>query len=324
VLGQSGALPYHHPTWTEAIVDTYGFRAFAFAVCDPSGTIIGGLPFVEVGGRIRGKRWVALPFTDTCPALATRGPTDEELTSLLAKASQEARVVSVEVRGRLDSELGSRSQRGVVHTLELTSPDAVFGSFGSQTRRNIRKAERSDLTLRRAAAEQDLTKIYFDLHASTRRRLGVPTQPRRFFAAIWRRVIEPGLGYALLVYSGDTPIAGAVFLDWNGRVVYKFGASDARHWALRPNNLLLWEAIRLGCRQGRTRFDFGRTDLEDEGLRAFKAGWGAVEAPLHYTTLGKAEHVSSGAAERLARPVLRHAPIWVGRGIGELFYRFGA
>lgn len=324
VLGHPDALPYHHPSWTGTITDTYGFRAFTFAVRDASGRLLGGVPFVEVGGRMRSKRWVALPFTDACPALTAPELAEGALAALLARAREDERVAAVEVRGPLGSEAGTELQRGVVHALELTSPDALFSSFESQVRRNIRKAERSELTVRSAETEQDLTRVYFGLHADTRRRLGVPTQPRRFFEAIWRRMIEPGLGFALLVYAGDIPVAGAVFLDWNGRIIYKFGASDARHWALRPNNLLFWEVIRRGCERGSTSLDFGRSDLEDKGLRAFKGSWGAAEEPLVYTTLGKASRASSGTAERLVRPVLRRAPAWVGKGLGELFYRFGA
>jgi CelD/BcsL family acetyltransferase involved in cellulose biosynthesis len=324
VLVHPEALPYHHPAWTDAVTDTYGFRAFAFAVRDGSGDVVGGIPFVEVGGRLRPRRWVALPFTDACPALTTPELPSDALGSLLGEARTANGVSAVEVRGPLDSEQGTGAQRGVVHTLELTNADELFGAFESQVRRNIRKAERSELTVRLAESEEDLTRVYFDLHADTRRRLGVPTQPRRFFEAIWERMIEPGLGFALLAYSGGIPVAGAVFLEWNRRIIYKFGASDSRHWALRPNNLLFWDVIRRGCERGATSLDFGRSDLEDEGLRAFKRSWGAVEEPLVYTTLGKAAQSSSGTAERLLRPVLRRAPVWVGKSLGDVFYRFSA
>jgi CelD/BcsL family acetyltransferase involved in cellulose biosynthesis len=324
VLGHPRALPYHHPAWTDSITDTYGFRAFAFAVRDASAQVVGGVPFVEVGGRIRSKRWVALPFTDACPALTTAQLTDETLVSLLDDAREDERVAAIEVRGPLGSELGTEAQRGVVHALELTTADQLFGAFASQVRRNIRKAQRSDMSVRPAETEDDLTRVYFHLHAETRRRLGVPTQPRRFFEAIWRRMIEPGLGFAVLAYSGGTAVAGAVFLEWNGRIIYKFGASDSRYWALRPNNLLFWEVIRQACEREATTLDFGRSDMEDEGLRAFKRSWGASEQALVYTTLGKDAQSSSNRAARVMRPVLRHSPAWVGRGLGDVFYRFGA
>ena len=317
------ALPYHHPAWVETVAETYRFRSFVFVVRSAGGDVLGGVPLVSVGGRLRGKRWVGLPFTDACPALTGPALTPEDIGRLLAAEGERAGVSAIELRGPLGS-AGAPLERGVVHELALTNEDELFSGFESQVRRNIRKAQRQDLTLRVAENVEDLTEVYFDLHTATRRRLGVPTQPRRFFQNVWERMLARDRGFAFLVYHGSEPIAGAVFLEWNGRVIYKFGASDARYWSMRPNNLLFWEAIKRGCDQGAKVFDFGRSDREDEGLRAFKRSWGAVEEPLVYTTLGRPAESHNGSAERLLKPVLRRSPLWVGRSLGEVFYRFGA
>jgi Acetyltransferase (GNAT) domain len=119
-------------------------------------------------------------------------------------------------------------------------------------------------------------------------------------------------------------VAGAVFLDWNRRIIYRYGASDRRSWPLRPNNLIFWEAIRRGCASGARSLDFGRSDWADEGLRAFKSSWGAVEEELRYASYGNVQWSSEAAPGRLLRPVLRIAPTWVSRSLGEVFYRFAA
>ena len=320
---QPSALPYHHPAWVEAVAGTYRFESFVFVVRSSGGDVLGGVPLVAVGARLRGKRWVALPFTDACPAVTDPALTHEEFARLLTDEGARAGVSTIELRGPLGAS-GVPIERGVVHELALTNEDELFAGFESQVRRNIRKAQRLDLTLRTAERVEDLTEIYFGLHAETRRRLGVPTQPRRFFKNLWEGVLARDLGFALLVYHGGEPIAGAVFLEWNGRLIYKFGASDARHWSMRPNNLLFWNAIKGGCERAAKVFDFGRSDLEDEGLRAFKRSWGAVEEPLVYTALGHPAKSVNGSAERLLKPVLRRSPLWVGRSLGEVFYRYGA
>src|SRR5262249_59613082 len=137
-----------------------------------------------------------------------------------------------------------------------------------------------------------------------RRRQGVPIQPKRFFGLLWDRIIAPGMGSVLVVETpaGD-PIAAAVFVAWNGTVVYKFGASDASSWSLRPNHLLFWHAIRTACEQGCRWFDFGRTDLGQEGLRNFKLSWGAAEEPLFYATVGSTPE-SPPSAKGMATGVL--------------------
>lgn len=322
VLTHPDALPYHHPAWVATIADAYGYEPFAAVVRAGSGEILGGAPFVTVGGRVRARRWVSLPFTDVCPPLRSSLLSANELRSAVEALQLEHDVAAAEIRARLTKTDGQL--RGVTHSLELGDPDALFAAFKPQVRRNIRKAEASGVTVRAAEQQSDLARDYFALHADTRRRLGVPSQPRRFFEALWRHVIEPGLGSVLLAYHDGIPIAGAVFLEWNGRVVYKYGASDRRHWPLRPNNVLFWESIRRGCASGARALDFGRTDLEDEGLRTFKASWGALEEPLFYTTLGRSSPARSGLAGRLLRPIVRVAPTWVGRTVGAALYRFAA
>lgn len=322
--GHPGARPYHHPGWARTIAESYGFEPFVLALGAADAALDAGIPIVPVGGRVRSRRWVALPFTDAMGPLSTNGTSPLEFGRLVESSAREAGVSSVEIRAPLQAGAEHETTRGVEHTLALSDPDALFAGFQSQVRRNIRKAEKSGLTIRVADDPKDLTHVYFDLHAETRRRLGVPTQPRRLFEALWTHMVEPGLGFVLLAIHEGRPVAGAVFLDWNGRVVYKFGASAQRYWPLRPNNLIFWEAIRRGCESGARELDFGRSDLEDEGLRAFKASWGAVEEPLVYTTLLRPSQQGGQHVDRLLRPVIRRAPTWFGRGLGAVLYRFAA
>jgi CelD/BcsL family acetyltransferase involved in cellulose biosynthesis len=322
LLSHPDALPYHHPAWLEALSDAYGYEPLAAVARSSAEGIVGGISAVPVG-RLRGRRWVSLPFTDFYPPLASPGLPLDELGAGLDALRREHDVTALEVHAPIDGSGGEQRLRGVRHELALSDPDTLFASFKPQVRRNIRKSEASRVVVRAGERREDLVHTYFDLHVETRRRLGVPPQPRGFFASLWRHLLEPGLGFVLLAYHDGLPVAGAVFLQWNGRIVYKYGASNHKHWPLRPNNLLFWECIRRGCAAGARSLDFGRTDLEDEGLRSFKASWGAPEEPLRYTTAGKAK-ARSGRAERLLRPVLRNTPTWFGRALGTALYRLAA
>ena len=63
------------------------------------------------------------------------------------------------------------------------------------------------------------------------------------------------------VFLYRVPVAAAVFLSFNGRLVYKYGASAASGLQVRPNNLLFWHVIRWAVEHGYRTLDFGRTDL---------------------------------------------------------------
>src|SRR6185503_12840306 len=125
--------------------------------------------------------------------------------------------------------------------------------------------------------ESDLADTYYRLHVGTRRRLGVPVQPRRYFRMLWRSILEPGLGRLFLAYSGAEPIGGIVVLLWQRNAIYKYGAWDDGARSLRPNHLLLATALEWAAAEGAVTFDLGRTDTDQPGLRAYKIGWGGRE-----------------------------------------------
>ena len=320
--------PFHHPAWAQLLADCYGYRAFALTLTE-SGRITAGLPIIAVHTPVKGERWISLPFTDCCPPLAVTLSAQAQLTAGLDPARRAGGARAVEVRGELPAPGVQLRTDAVIHTLRLEpNPQEVFRTFHrSQVQRNIGKAERSGLTVRRAERQSDLTEIFYNLHLRTRRRQGTPVQPRRFFALLWQRMVEPGLGSVLLAYAGDVPVAGAVFLHWNNHVVYKYGASDPSFWKLRPNHLIFWQAIRTACENGCHTLDFGRTDLANQGLRDFKSGWGAHEEPLVYSCIADSATPRSGVAgdaHLLLGAAIRHSPVWVCRLLGELLYRYAA
>ncbi len=328
VAGHPRATPFHHPDWARLVAGCYGYRAFALAVGDVTGVIRTGLPMVEVRHLRGGPRWVSLPYTDYCPPLISCRQDEEHLLSGLQRASCAAGVRRVEIRAPLAGCSASR-YAALRHMLALSrDPAEVYAGFHrSQVQRNIRRAEREGLTVRRASRPHDLVDTFYRLHLRTRRRQGVPVQPRRFFRLLWDNAISTGLGSVLIVEVSARPIAAAVFLAWNETVIYKFGASEASTWSLRPNHLLFWHAIRTACEQGYRWFDFGRTDVGQEGLRNFKLSWGAIEEPLVYRTLGGkpgSAPATEGMAARMLVPVIRHGPLLLCRAFGEALYRYVA
>lgn len=321
------ALAFHHPSWAKLLAECYGFRPFALATSDADGEIDTGIPVLEVSNVIRRKRWVALPFTDACPPLIRDPAVLTSFVERLDAARADAGIAQLEVRSALAGPLATHGARAVTHSLQLDpDPDVVLRKLHpSKVRQPIVRAEREGVTVRRADSRKDLTDVYYRLHVATRNRLGVPAQPRRFFDLLWRRMVEPQLGFALLAYIRNTPVAGAVFLVSNGTTTYKFSASDPRYWNSRPNHLVLWSAIRWSCENSRRLFDFGRTELEHQGLREFKRGWGTREEPLLYSSLGApATSASHGHARRAVTTVIRRSPSWVCRAVGSALYRYAA
>jgi CelD/BcsL family acetyltransferase involved in cellulose biosynthesis len=324
VSARSEATAFHHPAWALLLADSYSLRGAALAELDSTGRIVSGVPALEAPRAVsRSRRWVSLPFTDALPPLVSEHESSDLVAALDAWRAEHG-IERIELRA---APPGARPRpvTAYTHVLPLAAdPDAVARQYAASVKRNIRASEKHGITVARIETERDLTTTYWRLHVETRRRLGVMPQPLTFFRLLWDRILSHDLGFALLAYSGTTPVAGAVFLSWNETVIYKFGASDSASWNLRPNDALMAEAIRIGCEQGRGRFDFGRSDASAEGLRRFKRGWGAHEEPLIYSVIGSDPRPRGGHSERLVETIVRHSPAWVARTGGRLLYRYAA
>jgi CelD/BcsL family acetyltransferase involved in cellulose biosynthesis len=322
------ALAFHHPAWARMLGECYGFRAFALALANDEGRLIAGVPLLETGGRLRGRKWISLPFTDICPPLVVGdGDLQARLEAEIDAARLEAGIDSVELRATPAGDRALIRPSGLRHTIQLEpDPDSVFLRLKRDVRRAIRFAAKGGVVVTRSEREEDLTQTFYGLHTETRRRLGVPVQPRRYFSLLWRRVVKQGLGFVLVARVKDRPVAASVYLPWNRTLIAKYSASDAAAWSLRPNNAVLWHAISCACEEGYSTLDLGRTDAGDEGLREFKRRWDAEEVPLVYGMLGRARASGSGAERlaRLARPFIQRSPLFVCRGLGKAFYRYAA
>ena len=322
VASHPAATPFHDPEWAAVLAQTYGRSAFVIGVLGPDGRVVAGAPWLEVRTLAGRRRWVSLPFTDACEPLAGSPADLRALLAVLADADRELGAPQLEIRAHVDAPGWRLAADAVIHKLALERDlGALWARFSrSQVQRNITRAEREGVRVHQATSRRDL-ETFYALHARTRRRQGVPVQPRRFLTTLWERMIEPGRGSILLADCGGAALAGAVFLHGEGTTIYKFGASDPPARPLRANHLLFWTAIRESAQRGVRWFDFGRTDLENAGLRAFKAGWGAQEEPLCVSVLpvGAARGHASLSA-RLIGPPIRRGPAWVGRAVGAAFY----
>ncbi len=315
---------FHHPGWLRLLRAQYGYGMTAYCLRDAGGRLVAGLPIAEVRSRLTGRRLVALPFSDLCPPLVDPDAPPGSARALAGEldAMRQRRGLPLEVHGDGEGLAGAARTARFHHHVVGLEPDAgaVEGRFRrSSVLRGARRAAREGLSVERSTDPAALAAFY-RLHVRTRARLGVPTQPRGFVLR-FHELFADGLGFVLVVRTGDRPVAAAVVLVHRGVLTYKYGASDPRFLGLRPNNLLFREAIRWGCESGMSSLDLGRTDWEHESLRAFKLAFGAQERELRYRTLGAVTPRRGTGLERLAAGVLRRSPPVASRLAGELLYR---
>jgi hypothetical protein len=232
----------------------------------------------------------------------------------------------IELRGGAENLIASiPCEEFVVHRLGIEG-DATLqrNKIHDSHRRNIQRSRREGVQVEHLQTWEAM-EAFYRLHCRTRRRHGLPPQPVRFFKLIHDVIIDSGLGFVSLARYLDRWIAGAVFLKFGSRAIYKFGASDPAFQHTRANNLVMWEAINRLRETAVSELSFGRTDLSDGGLLRFKRGWGAKEIPLRYNRIwlrGRAaRRVPEASRNNWRSKVVQRTPIPLLRLVGALAYR---
>jgi CelD/BcsL family acetyltransferase involved in cellulose biosynthesis len=316
------ATVFHRLEWSTLLAEAYGYEAFA-VIATEGGQTIAGAPFLRIGGRRRAS-WSSLPFTDSCSPLGDPHGVERLVGSIKSLAADDG-VSTVELRCAAGSGEGEAKTIGVNHILRLEAgADAIARLASPAHARNVRRARGEGVEVSMGTDPADI-ETFYELHVRTRRRQGVPVQPIRFFRMLHQRIIARGHGFVVVARLLKRPLAAAVFLTSGATLVYKFGASDEREWSHRPNDILFQTVIADACRRGFVSLDFGRSELEDVGLRRFKSSWGAVESDLRYTVIGGHRDrlvVRLGGA--LLAPLIRYSSPAVCRALGEAFYRYAA
>ncbi len=314
---------FHYPAWSQLMAESYGYRPFIVALQTVEGTLSAAVPLMEINSPITGKRWVSLPFSDYCWPLYTGESTLIKLTNSILNLAANNQISSLELRGKYPNLPTLKvSSRYVIHEIDLTPGEqTVWKRTHRMHRRNIKIAQENDVRIRLGETPEHLVD-FFRLHSTTRRRQGIPIQPWKYFKTMQHLLFDKGHGFLLLAYRQGLCLAGAIFLQSKETLTYKYGASLEDGLRYRPNNLLMWTAIQKGCEESLSRFDMGRTDLENTGLREFKSRWGANEMPLVYTRLnGRTNHTDDRKIMHYMHSVLQKSPTWVCRLAGELLYK---
>ena len=288
--------------------------------------MVGAIPFLNIRSPLTGKRGVSLPFSDLCPPLCSR---EDKLASLMREASKLATAESwkyFEIRGSGSENDGDPcSIRYYRHVLPLNRPvDQIFNGFSAANKRAIRKSKGQDMLVDQSYSTDSL-KAYYRLHCQTRKRHGLPPQPWSFFRAIHENILSKNKGCVFLAFDRQrAPIAGSVFFYSGSTAIYKFGGSNERFQAARPNNFLFWAAIKQLANMGFEKLDFGRTSLCHEGLRRFKLGWGTSESIIPYYRYRASDgslQTIADQSENWSNRVFRRLPIPVSRFAGRLLYK---
>jgi hypothetical protein len=324
LLRESGDMSFFHTSgWATVLSKTYGYKPIYFvSFLDKKLDFL--MPMMEVISPFTGKRGVSLPFTDHCPAHAQ---TDEFFKDAVHRAIDygiDAKWDYVEWRDARYFDEGV-TPFSIYHSHELDlakGESALFSHLKEANQRNIRKAAREGVAITIDHSIESV-KTFYRLNCMTRRRHGLPPQPFLFFRNVFDHIIFQGNGIVVSAAHSGQIIASNVFFHFGTHALYKYGASDLDYQKVRPNNLLMWEAIKWYSNRGYQTLNLGRTEIENDGLLQYKRSWGAAENTLIYYRYDfkKKSFSKQSPTSDVFTKIFAHSPMPALRLFGRLFYK---
>jgi hypothetical protein len=315
---------FHTSVWAKVLSETYSYRPVYFTLLDDN-RLLGLIPMMEVRSILGTRRGVSLPFTDYCDPVISSEFEMQDIIDVIKEYGHQRGWESIEFRGGGFPDATTKSASFYRHILTL-DPDIeqLFSRLKSNTRRNIRKAVREGIRVEIVTSVQAVDE-YYRLHCMTRKRHGVPPQPHSFFRKIHEHIIAKNLGFVILAYYEKTAVAGSIFFGFKDKAIYKFGASDIANQHLRPADLVMWEGIKWYAQNGYRSFCFGRTAMDNTGLRQFKSRWDAVEQVIDYFKYDLRQDVfttEESLVKNSHQRIFRKMPIPMLKVVGSLAYKY--
>lgn len=271
---------FHSPLWIKALQSTYGFETFAIVVLDKSGEPIAGVPFCKINDFLGG-RIVSLPFSDYCDPLVEDKLTWEKLFEVVAQENCSAvfRCLHNSIV-LLDSRLAA-DKRAKWHGLSVEPDlDQLWRGMHNSVRRAVNKAIKEGVRVE-IVSDRKILERFFQMHLKVRKnKYRLLAQPYEFFENVWQAFLEAEKLFMMVANYQGKMIAGSLFIGWDRTLYYKFNASDPLYLGSRPNDLLIWEAIKIAKLRGYTALDLGLSDDDQDGLIRFKRQFGCTEKDI--------------------------------------------
>ena len=322
ILGRfAGATFFHSEAWIESVREAYSMH-LELVTLYRNGELRAAGVFARSKGLFS-TRLTALPFSDCAEPLAIDDEARADFMDTLASANHR---MSIEVRGAAGPAPWQNIDCFGHWTLALTRPyKEISAKFSRTVKYGIRRALKDNLEIDRGTGLDYLARFY-DLQLETRRRLGVPPQPFKFFTTVHEKFARDDNCEIWLARHEGRDQAGLVLLRAGERLCYKWGAR-IENGHPGANHFLV--ASLLEAYAGKVAsMDFGRCDMRNQGLVRSKSELGCEARALPYAFFPKApNHVSSevlSGPARLASVVWKRLPLPVTRVLGEALYRYMA
>lgn len=260
-----------------------------------------GTPVLRYGLYKKGQMASALqltlhqiPFTKKFVGYLPKGPfPNSELSEILKKIGQENNCAFIKIEPNIEvgdeqlevdsSFIKSPKPLFTKHSfiIDLTkSEEELFTNLHSKTRYNIKVAQKYKVKVENRSDDKAF-EIYLELYFETTKRQGYHGHNEFYHRTVWETLRDAHMARILIGSYQDKPLVAWMLLSFKDTCYYPYGGSADQYRYTMANNLVAWEAIKLGKKLGLKKFDMWGALGENPdpmdpffGFHRFKAGYG--------------------------------------------------
>lgn len=242
-----------------------------------------------------------IPFTNKYVGYLPKGPMpDKELVEALKKIGYENNCAFIKIEpnviasGRESKRFLSKQSIPKEFTpspkplftkynfvLDITKPEEeLLKSFHSKTRYNIRVAQKHTVKVLDDTSDKAF-ETYLKLYFETTKRQGYHGHNELYHKKVWEFLKNNKMARILIAFYQGQPLTAWMIFNFKDTLYYPYGGSSKEHPEVMANNLVAWEAIKLGKKIGLKKFDMWgalgpNADSSDPwfGFHRFKMGYG--------------------------------------------------
>lgn len=329
---------YHLSGWKRVLESSFPHIRFSVAVLrDPvSRRIVAGIPVCHVRSWLLGDRLVSVPFAPVSDPLVRNAADIDALMPLVVERGREVGAKRAEVRIstlwetlKAANSFSSFIQCGnyVHHYVDVNRPlEAVWQAVDRKSiRYMVNKARKAGLEVVTTRSEKELSTIY-GLICHSRRRLGLPPIPWRFFQAM-RNELEPaGKMIGILIVNKGAAASGLICLRSGPFFSLEYCGDDEASRSTGSPQLSYWAAIEMANRLGCHEASLGRSSTHSDGLVRYKERWGCRGEQLHVLMHAFGKPIGHGDREsslsyKMVRALSHTLPDWFYHRLGDFCYR---
>lgn len=165
--------------------------------------------------------------------------------------------------------------------LDLTKSEAeLMKNLHQKTRYNIRVAQKHGVKVEERSDDEAL-EIYLKLYFETTQRQNYQGHNPNYHRAVWQQLKKEKMARFLIAFYQNKPLTAWMLINFKNTLYYPYGGSDREHPEVMANNLVAWEAIKLGKKLKLKKFDLwgalGPNANQSDpwyGFHRFKLGYG--------------------------------------------------